>query len=179
VDGATGATGATGVDGATGATGVTGVDGATGATGVTGATGSIGSSIFASISPAGGGDENVASGASIPFDSVQSADGIIANGSGAFTVTADGTYLVNVVINFDTGPGLEIALAVDGVTVNESRTAFPDLNDAQVVLDYALVLTAGDVITVVNSSGSTIVLQTSAEVGATISIVQTTDELPI
>ena len=94
--GPTGASGATGPTGPAGATGATGATGPTGPTGATGAAGTAGISDFASASstPSAPGT----AGAPLTFDvNGASAGTAIAHtaGSGDFTVSEPGTYLVS------------------------------------------------------------------------------------
>lgn len=94
--GPTGPTGATGATGPTGATGATGATGPTGPTGATGAAGTAGISDFASAysTPSAPGT----AGAPLTFDvNGASAGTAIAHtaGSGDFTVSEPGTYLVS------------------------------------------------------------------------------------
>jgi len=75
------------------------------------------------------------------------------------------------------GNGAERAIAVDSSIINETRTT-SELDGAQVVFNYALRLPANGVITIVNGNVQSVSVQTSGAVGATISILQTSDINP-
>jgi hypothetical protein len=128
------------------------------------------SSLFASYDAALSGDTTFTTGEIIPFDDLESSDGIISDNAGGFTVPAAGTYLVSVVVNYASGD--LIGLAVNGGALNETITPLPAGAPGQVVLESSLTLVQGDTITVSNFSGTDLVLQTSTQSSSTISIVQ-------
>jgi hypothetical protein len=163
VRGATGTAGATGVFGATGISGATGIGGASGATGSTGLQGASGATGFANLFTAQFGPQTGATGAT---GSVQ-IRGSLQVGTGATGATGVITASVGIVVGFGatgaTGSIIDTKGDVRAAPI-QSKTAAYVLVAADAgqtisittggVTVNASVLSAGDIVSIFNNSGS-------------------------
>lgn len=149
--GSTGATGTTGATGATGATGSTGATGATGSTGATGATGSAFDPSYGYVYNIIG--QIVAVEAPVLFSNNGPLFGIThIAGTGSITFANTGRYIVNFSVSGDELN--QFTLFINGVaaisTIYGSGSVLQQNNGQSI-----LVITAGDVLTLVNHTSAT------------------------
>jgi hypothetical protein len=144
--GPTGPTGPTGDTGPSGPTGPTGPTGDTGSSGPTGPTGALASAYLDAYSSIA---QFVAAPDVLFFNTVAQASGIVANndGTGTFTITSAGTYLVTVTI-VGGGTGAVLQLTVNYVGV---PPLLPDNGTSNWSFTRILQLNAGDVVDVNDS----------------------------
>ena len=164
--GPTGATGATGPVGPTGATGATGPVGPVGPTGATGATGPVGPQ-----GPAGTNDAiyagvyagTTATDTVLPIALVQeTADSTMSVTDNSISITESGVYLVSYSLSGTPDAGgsdLSVSLYRNGVLVpNETLSVNTSAETEAVSRTILLSLTAGDFLSIYNTSDSTITL---------------------
>ena len=173
--GATGAAGPTGPAGPTGLPGLPGPIGPTGPTGPTGATGATGVGIvsygyvyqLATIL-----DATVVGGTDAPFSNNGPLSGVTHTaGTTTITVPSTGTYLIHYHINYIAGVGAAVAIAVNGV-VDASTNLSLTFPTGQITGRAALMLVAGDVLTLRNNSATPFTTDLAPGVGAQLTIVQ-------
>ena len=164
--GATGATGPIGPVGPTGATGATGPVGPIGPTGATGATGPVGpqgpagtnDAIYAGVYAGTSATDTV-----LPIALVQeTADSTMSITDNSISITESGVYLVSYSLSGtpDTGGSdLSVSLYNNAVAVpNETISVDTTTEEASVSRTILLSLTEGDLLSIYNTSDSTITL---------------------
>lgn len=166
--GQTGATGNTGPSSSTGATGATGPTGATGATGQTGQTGATGVTITEYAYIYNLAVQTVITGTAVTFDSNGPLAGTIGHTLGSATILlADaGTYSFNFIVNAAENNTI-FSLFVNGV--NNASTSYFSYLDYSNIGQAIITVPAGALITLVNSTGSSVGLA-ATEVNASILI---------
>jgi len=159
--GSTGATGSTGLEGSqgpTGATGDTGPTGPTGATGPTGDTGPVSLGDYAYIYTSSA--QALPPGSNVVFQNDGPSSGISHIAASEFTVINEsGVYQIEFVAAVDEAN--QLAIQVNGLTEPSSiygSNAGMQLNSGQTILS----LTAGDLITLTNVTGTAIGLTANA-----------------